>query len=90
VVEIDVPVGPQPPLDLFARHQLAGPLEQEMEQVDSLTAQPDRLPASSEEPAPIVKLKVSERFHHGQTPIASGSRLRSYTDETLRGRIEGL
>jgi hypothetical protein len=73
VIKVYVPIGPQPTLDLFTRNQLAGLLEQQTEQIDGLSADPHRLPASPQPPSAIVKLEVSERLHHGRTPILSGS-----------------
>jgi hypothetical protein len=65
VIEVYVPIGPQPTLDFFTRNQLAGPLEQQTEQIDGLSADSHRLPASPQPPSAIVKLEVSERLHHG-------------------------
>jgi hypothetical protein len=42
--------------------QRAGPFQQEIEQLDGLPAEPDRLPASLEAPSPIVKFKIRECF----------------------------
>jgi len=64
VVEVDVPIGPQPSLDLLTTDQLAGPVQEQTEQVDSLTADLDRPSSSLETPSPIVEFKVSERLHH--------------------------
>ncbi|OLC82841.1 MAG: hypothetical protein AUH72_05805 [Acidobacteria bacterium 13_1_40CM_4_65_8] len=69
VMKVDVPVGPQPALDLFTSNQLAGSLEQQTEQIDRLSAEPQRLPSSPQAPSAIVKLEVSERLHHGRTPF---------------------
>src|SRR5262245_13515888 len=63
VLKVDVPVGPQPALDLFTRNQLAGPLEQQTEQIDRLSTEPHRAPSSLQAPSAIIKLEVSERFH---------------------------
>jgi hypothetical protein len=40
VIKVYVPIGPQPALDLFTSNQLAGPLEQQTEQIDGLSAEP--------------------------------------------------
>ena len=40
VIEVYVPIGPQPALDLFTSNQLPGPLEQQTEQIDGLSAEP--------------------------------------------------
>jgi hypothetical protein len=69
VIEIYVPIGPQPALDLFTSHQLAGPLEQQTEQIDGLSGEPHRVPSSPQAPAALVKLEISERLHHGGTPL---------------------
>ena len=50
VMKVDVPVGPEPALDLFTRNQLAGPLEQQTEQIDRLSAEPYRMPSSPQAP----------------------------------------
>jgi hypothetical protein len=44
VIEVDVPIGPQPALDLVTRDQLAGPLEQQTEHIDGLSAEPHGCP----------------------------------------------
>jgi hypothetical protein len=67
VIKVDVPVGPQPALDLFTSNQLAGPLEQQTEQIDRLSAEPHRFPSSPQVPSANVKLEVSERLHHSRT-----------------------
>ena len=69
VMKVDVPVGPQPALDLFTSNQLAGTLEQQTEQIDRLSAEPHRVPSSPQAPSAIVKLEVSERLYHGRTPV---------------------
>ena len=62
--KVDVPIGPQSALDLFARDELARLFQEQTEQVDGLSAEPDRLPSSCEAPSPIVKFKISKRFDH--------------------------
>jgi hypothetical protein len=69
VMKVDVPVGPQPALDLFASNQLAWPLEQQTKQIDRLSAEPHLLPSSPQAPSAVVKLEVPERLHHGRTPF---------------------
>ena len=69
VMKVDRSVGPQTALDLFTSNQLAGPLEQQTEQVDRLSAEPHRLASGPQAPSAIVKLEVSERLHHGRTPL---------------------
>jgi len=76
VIELYVPIGPQPTLDLFTRNQLAGPLEQQTEQIDGLSADPHRLPASPQPPSAIVKLEVSE---------AVGARSQDWTRAATHG-----
>jgi len=77
---VDVPVWPQPAFDLFTRNQLAGPLEQETEQIDHLSAEPHPVPSDLQAPSAIIKLEVSERFH----PSGPASRL--YVCEGVRGK----
>src|SRR4029453_6648765 len=64
VVKVHVPVGPQPALNLLTSNQLPGSLEQQIEQVDRLSGELDRLPSSLEAPPTNIKCKVSERLHH--------------------------
>jgi hypothetical protein len=66
VIKTDVPVWPQPALDLFTRDQLTRPLEQQTEQIDRLSAEPYGAHSSLQLPSPIVKREVSERLHHGR------------------------
>jgi hypothetical protein len=68
-MEVDRPVRPQPALDLFTGNQLPRLLEQQTEHIERLSAEPYRLPASSQAPSTIVKLEVSERLHHVRTPF---------------------
>src|SRR5438045_4800298 len=56
VIEVYVSIRPQPTLDLFTSNQLSGPLEQQAQQIDGLSAEPHRLPSSHQAPAVIVKL----------------------------------
>jgi len=70
VIEIDGGIGPQPARDLFTSHQLAGPLDQQTQQVDGLSVEPDRSPSGRQAPPAIVKLEISKRLHHGSTPFA--------------------
>ena len=90
VIKVYAPIGPQPALDLFTSNQLAGPLEQQTEQIDGLSAEPYQSPSSPQAPSAIVKHEVSERLYHGRTPFLSESRLRFYAYDNSRGRIEVL
>src|SRR5205085_4458223 len=63
VMEVDVPVGPEPALDLFTSNQFAGALEQQRQQIDRLSAEPHGLPSSPQRPSAIVELKVSEHLY---------------------------
>jgi len=47
VIEIDGGIGPQPARDLFTGNQLAGPLDQEAEQIDGLSADSHRVARQS-------------------------------------------
>jgi hypothetical protein len=69
VMKVDGPVGPQTALDLFASNQLAGPVEQETEQIDRLATELHWLPSGPQDPSANVKLEVSERLHHSRTRL---------------------
>src|SRR5438874_3835008 len=66
VMEVDVPVRPQPALDLFTGNQLAGALEQQTQQIDRLSAEPHGLPSSPQRPSAIVELEVSEHLYQAE------------------------
>jgi len=68
VIEVDAPVRSQPVLDFFTGDQITGPLEQQTEQIECLSAEPQRLSSSAEASSAIVELEGSECLQHGGTP----------------------